>query len=183
MQYQDSGEPSGVGDDSPSGGSNVARARDRKAHAAMQLRKTGASWDEIAEVIGYPTARAALVSVERTLEKDLLTDEGKKFMRRLASERLDRLLRGVWTKAIDPGNPDHLQAVDRARQLIDRHARLHGLDAPTEHIVHSPTQMELEKWVSEVISASRPALDEADIFEAEILYDSEDPGDGNALPA
>lgn len=165
MITQDSSHPTGVRDDSPNGGSEVARARDRKANASIQLRKAGASWEEVAEVVGYPTARAALVAVERALEKELKTQESQTFMRQLAGQRLDRLLRGVWPKAINPDHPEHLAALDRARQLVAQHSKLYGLDAPSEMIVHSPTQQELEKWVSTVVQASAPQLDEYDIFD------------------
>lgn len=152
----------------------MARARDRKANAAVQLRIAGASWDEVAQVIGYPSARTALVAVERALEKELHTEENQKQMRRLAGQRLERLLRGVWTKAINEKHPEHLLAVDKARQIIDRHAKLYGLDAPTEFVVSSPTASELEKWVSTVINETRPALEEGDIFDAEIIDDEEE---------
>ena len=89
-------------------------------------------------------------------------------------KRLERLIRSVWTKAIDPENPDHLTAVDKARQLIDRHAKLYGLDAPTEFVVSSPAASELEKWVSTVINESRPALPEADIFDVEVVEDGDE---------
>jgi len=180
MMHQDSSEPTGVSDDSSRGGSAVARARDRKAHAAIQLRKAGADWAEVAEVIGYPTPRAALVAVENSLEKELKTEEGQKFMRTLAGQRLDRLLRSVWSKAVNPEHPDHLPAVDRARQIIDRHARLYGLDAPAEYVVHSPTQVELEKWVTRVVTASVPVLEEADIFEAEVINVEDEPDAASA---
>lgn len=176
MMKQDSTHPTGVSDDSPNGGSNVARARERKANAAIQLRIAGASWDEVAQALGYPTARHALVATEKALERELKTEENQMAMRSLAGKRLERLLRGVWTKAIDPANPEHLVAVDRARLIIDRHAKLYGLDAPTEVVVTNPSQQELEKWVATVIGQSRPALEEADIFDAEVLGDDEDPG-------
>lgn len=171
---QDSTHPTGVSDTSPRGGSEVARARDRKANAAIQLRIAGASWDEIAQSLGFPTPRAALVATERALEKELKSEESQTAMRSMAGKRLERLLRGVWTKAIDPQHPEHLVAVDKARQLIDRHAKLYGLDAPTEFVVNNPAQAELEKWVATVISESRPALEEADIFDAEVLEGGED---------
>jgi hypothetical protein len=173
MLRQDSTDPTGIADDSPRGSSAVARARDRKANAAIQLRIAGADWNEIAQALGYPTARAALVATERALEKELHTEESQKAMRAMSGKRLERLLRGVWTKAIDPAHPEHLLAVDKARQLIDRHAKLYGLDAPTEFVVSNPAQQELEKWVASVISTQRPALEEADIFDAEIVEDEE----------
>lgn len=172
---QDPTHPTGVRDDAKAGDSGeVIRARDRKANAAIQLRIAGASWGEIAESLGFPTARAALVATERALEKELKTEESQAQMRSIAGKRLERLLRGVWTKAINPEHPEHLIAVDKARQLVDRHAKLYGLDAPTQFVVNNPAQDELEKWVATVIEGKRPALEEADIFDAEVIEDSED---------
>ncbi len=175
MHAQDSSEPEGIKDMTPRGDSKVARAKDRKANAALQLRIAGASWDEIAEVVGYPTGRLALVATERALEKELKTEESQVHMRSLAGKRLERLLRGVWTKAINDSHPEHLAAVDRARQLIDRHAKLYGLDAPQEFVVNSPSQAELERWVGTVIQAATPPLQEADIFDADVLDEGDDP--------
>jgi anti-sigma factor RsiW len=187
MHRQDPNDPTGVSDDSPAGGSGVARARDRKANAAIQLRIAGASWAEVAEALGYPTPRAALVATEKALEKELRTEENKTNMRSMAGRRLERMLRGVWAKAIDPEHPEHLLAVDKARLIIDRHAKLYGLDAPTEVVVTSPAQEELEKWVSEVIKTKSPQLDEADIFDADWYEeengDDDEGGEPLALPA
>lgn len=173
--HQDSTDPTGVADDSPRGGSEVTRARDRKANAALQMKLAGASWDEIAEVIGYPTARQALVATERALEKELHTEQSQKQLRGLAGKRLERLLRSVWSKAIDPANPEHLQALARAREIIDRHAKLYGLDAPTEFVVSSPTQSQLEKWVSAVMQERQPQIAEVDIFDVEVTDEDVQP--------
>lgn len=162
---QDSTDPTGVAatkDNTP----EVVRARDRKANAAIQLRIAGASWDEVAQVIGYPTARAALVATERALEKEL-RDESKDAVRQLTAKRLDRLLRAVWPKAIDGENPEQLPAVGKAREIIADFRKLHGLDAPTEISVHNPTAQEIESWVATVVSHGAPQLEEADIFDVE----------------
>jgi hypothetical protein len=167
---QDSTDPTGV--KRTGSGKNVARARERKAKAALQLKMAGADWDEIAEVIGYPSPRQALVAVERALEAEIANDpEAQKRMRVLAGQRLDRLLRGVWAKAINPDNPEHLQAVTKARELIGQHTKLFGYEAPAEFIVHSPTMEELERWVSTVVQAKAPSVEEYDIFEGEIVED------------
>jgi hypothetical protein len=175
MHQQDPTDPTGIRDESPRGDSTVARARERKANAAIQMKIAGASWDEIATVIGFPNGQAAIVAVERALEKELKSEENKKHMRQMAGMRLERMLRGVWAKAIDPANPEHLNAVTKARELIDRHAKLYGLDAPTEFTVSTPTAAELEKWVATVITTSRPALEEGDIFDVEVIEDEGGP--------
>ena len=177
---QDPTDPTGIKDLSPRGESETTRARDRKANAAIQLKIAGATWDEIAQTVGYPSARHAIVATEKALEKELHSEESQKAMRSMAGKRLERLLRGVWTKAIDTSHPEHLLAVDRARLLIDRHAKLYGLDAPTEYVVSSPSAAQLETWVASVIQQKRPALEEADIFDIEVL---EDEGDDGAVSA
>lgn len=176
---QDSSHPTGVDTDAP--GSDPARARDRKANAALQMKLAGATWDEIAEVIGYPTARQALVATERALEKELHEERSQRHLRGLAGKRLERLLRSVWSKAINPEHPEHLQAVARAREVIDRHAKLYGLDAPTEFVVSSPSASQLEAWVASVVQQRSPQVEEANIFDAEVVEDESE--EARALPS
>lgn len=161
---QDSSDPTGVAttyDKDPS----TIRARDRKANAAIQLKESGASWDQIAEVLGYPTARAALVATERALEKELRS-ESKEFLVKMADKRLERLLSAVWKKAIDPTSPEQMVAVTKAREIIGDHRKLYGLDKPTEVAVYSPSQAEIEAWVAEHITTDA-ALEEDDIFDVD----------------
>jgi len=171
VSRQDPSDPTGVNDGrkrntEPGGKTSAIRAR--KADAAISMRLSGATWTEIAQVCGYPTPRAALTATERALVKRL-DEEDKAKMRQLAGARLERLLRGIWNKAIDPTDPEHLAAVQRAREVIDRHAKLFGLDAPTEIVVHNPTKTELESWVLRVMAAGTPRVEEEDIFDAEVV--------------
>lgn len=162
---QDSHDPSGVSGESGKGkGKSLASARHRKADAAVQMRLAGATWAEIATALGYPTPRQALVSTERALVKQLDSNDDREKMRKLAGARLERLLRSVWPKAINPDDPDHLIAISKAREILDRHAKLFGLDAPTEVIVHKPTTVELESWVARVLAFNSPQVVEYDIL-------------------
>jgi hypothetical protein len=170
MQAQDSTDPTGVIDvDGGAGGSHLARARDRKASAALELRRRGVEWDEIAEVLGYPTARTALVATERALEKQLGTEESQKFLRGLARSRLDRVLRAVYPKAIDETSPEQMLAAAKVRDLIATQMKLDGLEAPTQIVHHSPHQAEIEAWVSDMVKHKTPELEEADIFDGDII--------------
>lgn len=168
MHAQDSTDPTGVRD-YDTGRSEAVPARVRKADAAVALRIAAASWEEIAQILGYPTARQALVATERALAKQLAATDSRESMRRMAGARLDRLLRTVWDKAMDPDHPEHLLAATKAREMIADHRRLYGLDAPTEVVVHNPTAREIEAWVASVVTASVPPVIEYDIITGEVL--------------
>ena len=75
-------------------------------------------------------------------------------MRAENGARLERLLRGIWAKATNPDHPEHLAAVKVAKEVIDRHCKLYGLDAPTEVVIHTPTASEIDQWVAGMIGAS-----------------------------
>ena len=170
---QDSSDPTGVRDDSERGNSEVSRARDRKANAALELAMNEhASWIEIAEVLGYPTARAAKVAVEQALERSLQSAD-RDHMRRYAATRMERLLRRVWGRANNEEDPDQLAYVREARAIIGDQVKLWGLAAPSEVVISSPSQNEIEAWVASVHQASTPELQEADIFDIEIVEDEE----------
>ena len=174
MHYPDESHPTGVGDTSPRGGSAVARARQRKSNAAVQMKLAGATWTEIATTLGFPTPRAALLATERALEKQLTSAGDRAQMRALAGARLERLLRSVWPKAVDPESPEQMIAVTNSREIVADHRKLFGLDAPTEIVVHNPTQTELESWVAQVVALSSQIPDEPDIIEGEWLEEGED---------
>lgn len=174
MMTQDSTHPTGVADDSPNGGSNVATARGRKAEAALALRKDGEDWDTIAEVLGYPTGRAALVATEKALQNELKSTESRAFVRRLADDRLTEMLKSVYKQATNPDHPDHLAYLREASKLIAQHADLLGAKAPAEFSNNNPSAPELEKWVAQMLAQRTAAAVEANIFESEpeeIVYD------------
>lgn len=162
---QDPTEPTGIKDLTPKGNSEVSRAVNRKANAALELAMAGYSWDDIAGSLGYPNASTAQAAVERALERGLFTEDSQKALRNLASKRLERLNRAVWSHAINPDDPDLYAAQSQARANIDRWIKLHGLDAPQQHVVTSPSASELERWVATVLAQRDPALEEPDIFE------------------
>lgn len=147
--------------------------RNRKADAALSMKTAGASWAEIAQALGFPTPRAAMLATERALVRQMTTEDDKAKLRAIAGARLERLLRGIWTKAIDPDSPEQMTAVSRSRELIADYTKLYGLAAPTELVVHTPTQTELEEWVLRMTATMVPDVEEADIWEGEVV--EEDP--------
>lgn len=173
VMQQDASDPTGVATVSGREHNNsVVQARHRKAAAALQMSLAGSNWTEIAQAMGYPTPRTARVAVEKALERELrASDDSVEKMRKMAGQRLERLIRAVWPKAIDPNHPDQLAAVEKARALVDRHAKLYGLDAPTEIIVSNPTMTEIERWVAAMQAAKNgaPVQEGYDVIAGQVI--------------
>ena len=149
----------------------------RVGAAALALRLAGAGYDEVADALGLPSAAVARQRAEEALEARAWDDvQGRDRMRAENGARLERLLRGVWSKATNPDNPEHLAAVKVAKEVIDRHCRLYGLDAPTEVVIHTPTASEIDQWVAGMIGASMEPLlamepDIIDVPSEELIFD------------
>lgn len=97
----------------------------KRAIDAMTLRKAGATYQEIADKLGFKHPAAAQKAVERELKATVV--EAVDDLRLIEGERLDRLLRAVWGPAVQGG----LQAVDRVLKIMERRAKLFGIDSPT----------------------------------------------------
>lgn len=178
MMAQDSSDPTGVVGDSRAD-SALSRARHRKQNAALQMRLARVEWSEIAEVVGYPTPRAAKVAVEQALERELDEDpHSKDLMRNMAGQQFNRMIRAIWAKAMDPDHPDQLSAQRELRTNIQAYSKLYGLDAPSEMIVHTPTREELDAWVNAQSRTKATLLEEDNIFDVEVVEEEQD-----ALPA
>lgn len=147
-----------------SGKDGVAR---RTGQAATALRLAGASYAEVAEALGLADAVEARNIVERDLATRSDDEVGRTALRAEEEARILRLLRGVWAKATTPGDPEHLVAARVALAMVDRHARLMGLDMPTEVIVYTPTTSEIDAWVAEVVALQH--TDILDVEEADVL--------------
>ena len=166
---------------------------EQRVRAALALKVAGAPYSAIATELGFANALAARNAVERYLSA-MVTEGDLKTQRALTSERLERLLRAVWPKAIQETlevetgtgknkkkvtvlNTDQLQYVRTALMLIDRSARLHGLDAPQKLEVTRPSDDEVVGWARRMAEqAGIMGVREAeDIMEAEVVEaDSED---------
>jgi hypothetical protein len=147
-----------------SGKDGVAR---RTGQAATALRLAGASYAEVAEALGLADAVEARNIVERDLATRSDDEVGRTALRAEEEARILRLLRGVWAKATTPSDPEHLVAARIALAMVDRHARLMGLDMPTEVIVYTPTTSEIDAWVAEVVALQH--TDILDVEEADVL--------------
>ncbi len=91
---------------------------------ALELRKAGLSFDEIAKQTGYHGKAAAYKAVHTALQRTLREPADE--LRTLEAERLDCLLAGIWKLATE-GEPG---ALDRILRIMERRAKLLGLDIP-----------------------------------------------------
>jgi hypothetical protein len=95
-----------------------------KQRRALELRKAGRSWVEIARVVGYKTHSGAIAAVKVALEKTL--QEPSEHYRALTLERLTDVIRVFWGDML---NHD-LRATDKVLRAIADIRALLGLDAP-----------------------------------------------------
>ena len=100
-----------------------ARATERRL-IALELRKAGATYQKIAEHLGVPLTTAAYYV---TSAMRALVAEPARELRDLEVARLDDMLLSVWPQ-VRQGN---LGAIDRVLRIMERRAKLLGLDAPT----------------------------------------------------
>lgn len=151
-----------------------------RVRAILSLWLAGATLPEIATQFGMRSPAVVRVAIERALSEtvDDLADRGK--LRQKMSLTLDRLLRSVMTKAVNQESPDHLAAVRTAMTIVDRKIRLHGLDAPQEHVVHMPGNDEFQRIIEMAAQSQGLALPEEgdpfadDIEDAEVLDDDDE---------
>jgi hypothetical protein len=149
-------------------GTLETKDRANRQEAAVALRIAGATYADIARTLGYTSTTHAREAVERALAQSVGDDDREK-MRFIEGRRLERLLRGLWGKATDESNEEQLAAARTALAVIDRHAKLYGLDAPTVHAIYSPTQTEMEQWLAGIAAQVREGQpEEYDIIAGEI---------------
>lgn len=141
-----------------------------KAEAAVTMAIYGASPSDIAKTLHYSSPYRARMAVERALAGAANSPEDREKMRILIDKRLNRLLAAHMPKALDPNDANQLAYSGRALAIIDRQAKLHGVDAPTQ-VQFSPS----DEYIAQFVESLRPMADqankaiEADILEADIL--------------
>ncbi len=103
--------------------------------AALELRKQGVSYVKIAEMLGLAGPSSAYAAVVTGM-KDVLQEPAEE-LRTLEVTRLDALIEKLWPQL------DHpllgLQAADRVLKVMERRARLLGLDSPVKIAPTDPT--------------------------------------------
>jgi hypothetical protein len=95
-----------------------------KQRQALELRQAGYGYDTIAEMLHYSDRSGAHKAVVAGLKACLR--EPAEQLRTLEEQRLDKLQTAVWAKALS----GDAKMLDRALRILERRAKLLGLDAP-----------------------------------------------------
>jgi hypothetical protein len=106
-----------------------AKTADRRRQA-VELRVEGKSWQEIADRLGYDSRGSAATAVRRALEQAVAElNVPLEAHRQLELDRLDAMQNALWDKVL----AGDTKAIDTTLRLMDRRAKLLGLDAPQRH--------------------------------------------------
>lgn len=119
----------------------------------LDLRKSGRTYREIGAELHVSESRACHITT-RALKR--VVAEGARDLRLLELTRLDQLQEAVWTAATtsNPEAPDvQYKAVDRVLSIMQRRARLMGLDSAQEVQVVGAVTLEVAATAREAISA------------------------------
>jgi hypothetical protein len=137
---------------------NSAKRDARKADAAerrrkaLELRKAGASYEQIATQLKYGNKGNAWKDVRLALRE--WYREPAQDVLRIELQRLDVMLLGLWSKA----KAGDTQAIDRVLRIQERRTAYEGLDAP------KLLKVELERELSGHIEKLKAGL-APDVFE------------------
>jgi len=133
----------GVSKNTPTFPANVKAQTETMVQAA-QLRSAGATFREIGATLNIdPTWARTLVL--RAL--DAAKYEAADLMRTQEGQRLDRLQRSLWQQALgnaEKALPPDPRAIGLILRIMDRRARLFGLDAPVQLTVTTDVDAQLE---------------------------------------
>lgn len=122
-----------------------------KAAKALELRMEGKTFQEIADEIGYNSYQAAYDAVLRAI-KSVYIEPAEELIR-IETERLDKL----WGIQYLNAQAGDVQAMAACMKIMERRAKLLGLDAPVKQDVRSevttksgvlmvPAPVDMEGW-------------------------------------
>ena len=110
----------------------------QKRAEALKLRTSGMKFEDIRDRLGYRSVSSAHEAVMKGL-RDTLQEPADE-LRKMEAERLDRLMEAIWADATQ-GNE---WKIDRVLNIMERRARLLGLDKPPERDVGDEAQKYLD---------------------------------------
>ena len=141
-----------------------AIAQAERVRSAIELRKAGASYQQIADQLGYSDPSGAYRAVSRGLNS--LVKEPAEELRTVQYERLNHMLIALWPRV----QQGELSAMDRALGIMDRMSRLFGIEAPSLNLhQHQSDVIVIDGSKSDYIDALKRARQAttAQVIEAE----------------
>lgn len=140
-----------------------------RAAAAVNLLISGASYQDIAKVLVYRNVDEIKRAIWKTIGSIEMDEVRRAREKELMARRLNTMIGSGWKRANDPGDPDHLAYQRLMLAIMDRQAKLYGLDAPSESIVYTPSQQEINEHVARVrnLVVVEAGDVEADVLEAD----------------
>ena len=108
----------------------MAREKQRKA---LELRKAGATYDDIAKAVGYADSSGARKAVIKAFNN--VIQEPVAEVRILRGEQLNHMLMTLWPK-VQQGDEN---AIRTALAVMDKHDRLTGADQPAQTVTNNNT--------------------------------------------
>ena len=132
-----------------------------RQNRALELKMAGATHAEIMVALGFRSISGVHSALERALERDTSrVGSARDEFRKISVARTERLLRALWPQAIGNervnehglrvGKPPDVAVIDRVIKIMERQARLLGLDAPTQITITDETRSELTRMVGDL---------------------------------
>ena len=105
----------------------------QRAVTALQHRTAGKGYQEIAVLCSYGSAGAAHKAIMRELER--VTVKNVDELRATELHRLEVMHQELWLAFMDRKNKGRYFAADRIIAVMERRAKLMGLDVPVENAI------------------------------------------------
>lgn len=134
----------------------ITRERMRQV---LELRRAGATLQAIADQLGYK-GPSSVHKVLKTAMREILREPAEE-LRKLEYERLERMTLAVWAQA----TKGHMGAIATVVRLMERRAKLLGLDAPMKMALQGGAEGAPPVRVDSGLDLSR--LSQADLKELE----------------
>ena len=114
--------------------------KERQAKA-LELRKAGMTYQQIADALGYGSHSAAQKAIQSGLKA--IIREPAEDLRTLELERLDKMLASHWPAVLK----GHVRSTEVAIRIMERRAALIGLDAPKNDRLNIAGELGIRRYI------------------------------------
>ncbi len=152
-------------------------ARDAKAAQLAQivnLHIGGYSLGAIAASVGCTEQDIERMLANETQAYVRTQPALRTYVRNYVSGKYSALLESVWDQSVDKNRADQLEHQDRALRILDRMARLHGAEAPTQTEVKVEAAPEAVERLVQALSTGQGLGYDTDIFDVEVIDHGDD---------